>query len=169
VRKTLYKVEGEKRNSDFNFGLNASYLYSEEDQRDVTTGLVSASFTHPKGKMQGAAPWLVNSDLSFKTETENSSLLSTVVFNYFYNKVYSVGTTGRENLIERSVPSLDFINRFELKKSKMSLSLGARNILNPKYKFTQQATSNVTGKTDDVLISSYRKGAVLMLGLNWQL
>lgn len=169
VRKTLYSVEGEQRKSDLSYGLNASYLYSNEDQHDVTTGLVSASFTHSKGKMQGAAPWLVNSDLSYSTGTENTSLLSTLVFNYFYDKVYSVGTTGRENLIEKSVPTLDFINRFELKKHKMVITLGARNILNPKFRLTQEATSNVTGQTSDVLISSYRKGAIITLGLNWQL
>jgi len=169
VRKTLYSIAGETRNSDFSFGLNASYLYSEETQGDVTTGLVSASFTHSKGKMQGASPLLVNSDVSFSSSTENTSFLSTLVFNYFYDKVYSVGTTGRENLIEKSVPTLDFINRFELKKNKMAISLGARNILNPKYRLTQQATSNVTGVTTDVPISSYRKGAIIMLGLSWQL
>lgn len=169
VRKTLYSFESEKRKNDFNFGLNASYLYSKEDQTDVTTGLVSATFTHNTGKMQGAAPLLVNSDISFSTDTENTTLLSTLVFNYFYDKVYSVGTTGRENLIERAVPTLDFINRYEFKKSKLTLSLGARNILNPKFRLTQQATSNVTGLTQDVLISSYRKGAVISMGLNWQL
>ncbi|MEO8253724.1 MAG: TonB-dependent receptor [Flavobacterium sp.] len=169
VRKTLYSIEGEKHKNDFNFGLNASYLYSKEDQTDVTTGLVSATFTHKTGKMQGAAPLLVNSDISFNTDSENTTFLSTLVFNYFYDKVYSVGTTGRENLIERSVPTLDFINRFEFKKSKLTLSLGARNILNPKFRLTQQATSNLTGLTQDVLISSYRKGAVISMGLNWQL
>ncbi|PJJ09710.1 TonB-dependent receptor [Flavobacterium sp. 1] len=169
VRKTLYSIESEKHKNEFNFGLNASYLYSKEDQTDVTTGLVSATFTHNTGKMQGAAPLLVNSDISFSTDSENTTFLSTLVFNYFYDKVYSVGTTGRENLIERSVPTLDFINRFEFKKSKMTLSLGARNILNPKFRLTQQATSNLTGLTQDVLISSYRKGAIISMGLNWQL
>ncbi|WP_281636471.1 TonB-dependent receptor [Flavobacterium marginilacus] len=169
VRKTLYSIESEKHKNEFNFGLNASYLYSKEDQTDVTTGLVSATFTHNTGKMQGAAPLLVNSDISFSTDSENTTFLSTLVFNYFYDKVYSVGTTGRENLIERAVPTLDFINRFEFKKSKMTLSLGARNILNPKFRLTQQATSNITGLTQDVLISSYRKGAIISMGLNWQL
>ncbi|AWH84053.1 TonB-dependent receptor [Flavobacterium album] len=169
ARKTLYSVESDIRNKDLSFGLNASYLYSEQTQEDVTTGAVSASFTNRKGKMQGASPLLVNADLSYNTSTENTSLLSTLVFNYFYDKVYSVGTTGRENLVEKSVPTLDFINRFELKKTKMTISLGARNILNPKYRLTQEATSNVTGQTSDVLISSYRKGAVIMAGLSWQL
>ncbi len=169
VRKTLYNFDSKVRKNDLSFGLNASYLYSEETQEDVTTGLVSATFTHPRGKMQGASPFLANADLSFNTSGEKTSLLSTLVFNYFYDKVYSVGTTGRENLIEKAVPTLDFINSFELKKSRLTINLGAKNILNPEFKLTQQATSNVIGKTSDVLISSYKKGVTLVLGLNWQL
>jgi outer membrane receptor protein involved in Fe transport len=169
VRKTLFTFNSEKHNSDFSFGFNASYLYSQEDQTDVTTGLVSATFTNRKGKMQGASPLLINSDLSYSASNDKTSLLSTLVFNYAYDKVFSVGTTGRENMIEKSVPTLDFINSFGLKKSKLTMSLGARNILDPEFKLTQKSTSNLTNKTTDVLISSYKKGATLFLALSWQL
>ena len=169
LRKTIYTVQNEKHNSDLSFGLNASYLYSMEDQTDVTTGIVSASFTNHKGKMQGATPLLVNADLSYNTSGDRTSLLSTLVFNYTYAQVYSVGTTGRENVIAQAVPTLDFINSFGLKKSRLAINFGARNILNTQFKLTQRATSNATGKTRDVLISSYRKGVNLFLGLSWQL
>jgi hypothetical protein len=119
--------------------------------------------------MQGASPLLVNSDLSYSAINDKTSLLSTLVFNYAYDKVYSVGTTGRENVLEKAVPTLDFINSFELQKSKLTISLGARNILDPEFKLTQKATSNVTGKTTDVLISSYKKGITLFLGFGWHL
>jgi TonB-dependent receptor len=169
VRKTLYAFDSEKGNSNLSFGFNASYLYSQEDQTDVTTGLVSATFTNQKGKMQGASPLLINADLSYSASNNKASFLSTLVFNYAYDKVFSVGTTGRENIIEKSAPILDFINSFELKKSKVTINLGARNILDPKFELTQKATSNVTGKTTDVLISSYKKGATLFLGFGWHL
>lgn len=169
VRKTLYSFKGEKSNSDLSFGFNASYLYSQEDQTDVTTGLVSATFTNQKGKMQGASPLLINSDLSYSMDNAKTSFLSTLVFNYAYDKVFSVGTTGRENVLEKAVPTLDFINSFGLKKSKLNINLGARNILDPKFELTQKATSNVTGKTTDVLISSYKRGITLFLGLGWHL
>jgi len=169
VRKTLYTFDSEESNSNLSFGFNASYLYSQEDQTDVTTGFVSATFTNQKGKMQGASPLLINSDLSYSTGNNKTSFLSTLVFNYAYDKVFSVGTTGRENMIEKAVPTLDFINSFELKSSRLTINLGAKNILDPKFQLTQKATSNVTSKTTDVLISSYKKGATLFLGLGWQL
>ncbi|PTQ96521.1 TonB-dependent receptor [Mucilaginibacter yixingensis] len=169
LRKTLYTFKGKKSTSDLSFGFNASYLYSQEDQTDVTTGLVSATFTNQKGKMQGASPLLINSDLSYSMDNDKTSLLSTLVFNYAYDKVFSVGTTGRENVLEKAVPSLDIINSFGLKRSKLTINLGGRNLLDPKFELTQRSTSNVTGKTTDVLISSYKRGITLFLGLSWHL
>ncbi len=169
VRKTVYSFESEARNNDFSWGLNASYLYSEQKQNDQTTGVISTFFTHDKGRMQGASPLLINSDLSFNTSNSKTSLLSTLVFNYFYDKVYTVGTSLRENIIEKAVPTLDFVNYFEIKKYKLTMNVGARNILNARYWLTQKTTSTVTGDTTDTLISSYRKGVTLVFGLNWQL
>lgn len=169
VRKAIFSFESETRNHDFSWGLNASYLYSEQAQNDQTTGVISTFFTHSKGKMQGASPLLINSDLSFNTSNDKTSFLSTLVFNYFYDKVFSVGTSLKENIVEKAVPTLDFINNFELKKQKLSINFGAKNILNPKFWQTQQTTSTVTNETKETLISSYKKGATIVLGLNWQL
>ncbi|KAF2335719.1 TonB-dependent receptor [Flavobacterium daemonense] len=169
VRKTLYSFDSEARSRDFSWGLNTSYLYSEQTQNNQTTGVISTYFTNAKGKMQGASPLLVNSDLSFSTGNDETSLLSTLVFNYFYDKVYTVGTSLRENTIEKAVPTLDFINNFEFKKYKLGINFGVRNILNARYWLTQQTTSTVTNETKDTLISSYRKGSTIVFGLNWQL
>jgi hypothetical protein len=92
-----------------------------------------------------------------------------LVFNYFYDKVYTVGTSLRENIIEKAVPTLDFVNHFELKKYKLTVNCGLKNILNPKFWLTQQTTSTVTNVTTETLISSYRKGPTFVFGLSWQL
>jgi TonB-dependent receptor len=169
VRKTLYSIDSSTRAKDFSLGFNASYLYSEQTQNNQTIGVISTDFTHKKGKMQGASPLLVNSDLSFNTSNDETSLLSTLVFNYFYDKVYTVGTSARENIVEKAVPTLDFINRFEFKKYKLTINCGLKNILDPKFWLTQQTTSTVTNETTDTLISSYRKGITFDFGLSWQL
>jgi len=169
VRKTIYNFESEARRNDFTFGLNASYLYSEQKQNDASTDDLTVLFTHAKGRMQGATPWLVNADLSYNTSNEHTSLLSTLVFNYFYDKVYSVGTNGLENTVEKSVPTLDFVNKFELKKYKLGLSLSAMNLLNPKYRLTQDTKDPNTGAMTETLVSSFRKGMVFSVGLTWTL
>lgn len=168
VRKNILSFESDVRKSDLSFGFNGSYLYSEQVQNDDQRDKLTVQFTHDKGKLQGAAPILLNTDLSFNASNENNVFTSTVVFAYFYNKVYAIGSAQSENLIEKSVPALDFINRFELVKSKLAISLNFKNILNPKYRITQQAT-NAAGATSDYEISTYRKGMFVSLGLNWTL
>jgi len=163
VRKNIFSYEADTKRNDLTFGFNGSYLYTEQVQNDDSRDRLNVQFTHSKGKMQGAAPILVNTDFSYNATNENNSFTSTVVFSYFYNKVYSVGTAENENLIEKSVPALDFINRFELLKSKLAINLNFKNILNPKYRITQEAQGT------DYEISTYRKGMFVSLGLNWTL
>jgi len=169
IKKNIFSLEAEDdvKKNDLNFGLNGSYLYTEQVQNDDPRDQLNVQFTHGKGKMQGAAPLLLNTDLSWYKANENRAFTSTVVFAYFYNRVYSVGTAGNENLVENTVPSLDFINKFELLQSKLAISLNFKNILNPKYRITQEATNN--SSTQDYEISTYRKGMFVSLGLNWTL
>ena len=168
VRKNIISFEADTKTSDLSFGFNGSYLYTELTQNDDTRDQINVQFTHSKGKLQGAAPILINTDLSYNATNENRSFTSTVVFAYFYDKVYALGTNTNEPLIEKSVPALDFINKLELLKSKLSVSLNFKNILNPKYRITQEAT-NAAGVTSDYEISTYRKGMFVSLGLNWTL
>ena len=119
--------------------------------------------------MQGASPLIINSDLSYNTSNAYTSFLSTVVFNYFYDKVYSVGTMQRENTVEKAVPTLDLINKFELKKYKLTINFGIINILDPKYKLTMDTKDPNTSAVSETLINSYHKGIVYSLGLTWTL
>lgn len=168
VRKSLYNLESETRNRDLSFGLNTSFLYTEQEQDDVKSDNLTPSFTHDKGKMQGASPLLINADLSYNMSNDHNALTSTVVFNYSHDKVYSLGTVGLENIVEKSVPTLDFINKFELKKYKLAFNLGVKNILDPKFRLTQE-TTDLSGQKSDTEVSSYRKGLAVSFGLNWTL
>lgn len=171
VRKNIYSAITDTREKELSFGLNASYLYTMQDQDDVDSDELTVQFTHNKGRMQGASPLLINADLSYNIRNENTALTSTVVFACFADKVYSVGTGGaggNENIIEKSVPALDFVNKFDLLKSKLGLSLSVKNLLNPRYRLTQ-ATTSTSGHTTDAVVSSYRKGLFFSFGINWTL
>lgn len=171
VRKNLYSVESDTRTNELSFGLNGSYLHTNQVQNDVDTDDFAVQFTNKEGKMQGAAPILLNSDLSYYASNDNTSLTSTLVYGYFNEKVFSVGTGGpggNENIMEKSVSTLDFVNKFQFKKSNLGISLSAKNILDPKYRLTQKTTT-AAGVTDDTLISVYRKGVFFSLGLSWTL
>ncbi|MFL9845464.1 TonB-dependent receptor [Flavobacterium rhizosphaerae] len=167
LRKNIYSVESDNRTNEFTFGLNASYLYTEQVQNDTDKDNLTVLFTHDKGKMQGAAPWLVNSDLSYTAKNDTTELTSTLVFNYFYDKVYSVGTGGNENIVEKSVPTLDFINKFEFLNKNLQLSLSVNNILDPKFRLTQDI--NPGGNREEATVSTYKKGMFFSVGVNWTL
>ncbi|MHA3786959.1 TonB-dependent receptor [Flavobacterium hauense] len=167
VRKNIFRMGSDLRKKDLTFGLNASYLYTEQVQNDATTDKYTVQFTHDKGRMQGASPLLINTDISYNVSDDKTALLSTLVFSYFSDKVYSVGTNSNENIIEKSVPGLDFINKFDIKDSNIQLSLGVKNILNPRYRLTQDTSLN--GTTTETIVNNYRKGVFLSFGINWTL
>lgn len=169
AKKMLYSVESDTRTNDLSLGLNASYLYSEQTQNDTSADELTVQFTHDKGKMQGATPLLINADLSYNTSTENTGLVSTLVLNYFHDQVYTVGTFGRENNIEKAIPTLDFVNRFDIKKYKLGISLSAMNILNPRYRVTLDTKDQANGAVTASPISSFRKGMSFSVGISWQL
>jgi len=169
ARKTLYSfaTEESENANDLSFGLNMSYLYSEQKNTDTDTDNITVLFTNEKSKLQGATPLLINSDISYNFKNEKNALTSTLVFNYFYDKVYSIGTSENENIIEKSVPTLDFVNKFEFVKNKLTLNLAIKNLLNPKYRLTQDTTKD--GIATASVVQSYKKGMFISFGLNWNL
>ncbi|AWM13845.1 TonB-dependent receptor [Flavobacterium sediminis] len=167
LRKNIIKSESEVRNNNLSFGLNASYLYSEQKLVDTDKDRLTVLFTNSKSKLEGATPLLINSDLSYNFKTNENDLTSTLVFNYFYDKVYSIGTSDNQNIIEKTVPTLDFVNKFTFKDKKLTMNLGVKNILNPRFRFTQETTDGTT--TTESLVQSYRKGLFVTFGLNWNL
>jgi TonB-dependent receptor len=168
ARKNIYNVEGEKGDKNLSFGLNLSYLYSEQKLTDSPNDNLTVLFTKKTDKLEGSSPLLINSDLSYNFSNEKNILTSTVVFNYFYDKIYSLGTSGNENIVEKSIPALDFVNKFEIKKYNLGISLSIKNILNPNVNLTQK-TDAVTGGMNETIVSSYKKGMFFSFGLNWTL
>lgn len=168
VRKSLYNVSSDERSTDLSLGFNASYLYTSQAQEDIASDKFTVLFTESRGRLQGASPLLINADLSFTKGNESYGLTSTAVFNYFHDKVFAIGTADSQNIVEKAVPSLDFINRLDLKKSGIGISFSVKNILDPRFRLTQEATS-ISGTTSDRSISDYKKGLFLGLGLSWTL
>ncbi|MCG2462816.1 TonB-dependent receptor [Flavobacteriaceae bacterium F89] len=146
-----------EKSSSLYFGLNASYLYSEQNLTDK-----SAAFTNDRDALQGASPFLVNTDLTYNLKNREKKLTGALVFNYFSDRIYSLGSQNNENITENGVPTLDFVLSNQFNKH-LTLGLKARNLLNPHYKLTQgiQDYSNVT-------IESFKKGMDISLGLNYK-
>lgn len=164
-RKQIFNI-GEENARKLSAGINASYLYSNQELNSakvIKETNYNVAFTDKESKLTGASDFLVNADISFLSEWNNkeSNLTSTFAFTQFSDRVYSIGTNGRGNQIDKAFGSLDFITRIKLNKN-LGFGFVARNLLNPTINRVQENNSG------DVNVLSYKKGATLSLGINYQ-
>lgn len=164
---SLYGVELEARKSIINkeeqdlkvlAGLNTSFLVSNVnlDQSSV------AQFTNTTSNLEGATPFLLNADISLNKNINDNTLISSLVFNYFSERVYSVGTRGFENVLEKGIPTLDFVSSYKFNQH-YSFKLKATNLLNPDFQLTRAGFKG----GDTVVLRNYKKGVTLSLGFTY--
>lgn len=144
--------------NSLSFGLNASYLNTQVnlDQNSI------AQFTNETSELQGATPLLVNTDLTYGQKIGKSEITSTIVFNYFSDRVYSIGTRGFENIIEKSIPTLDFVSKIKLNEN-FQVSLKGNNLLNPSFKLSREGANG----GDNIILRDYKKGINCSLGFSY--
>lgn len=150
-----------------NIGLNASYMYSKQDldsekvQRETeASGLLdlSVTFTNSEERLTGASDVLLNLDATYEKDfTQDRSLLTSMSLNYFSDKLYSIGTQGKGNIVDKGVAHLNMTAKYKL-NNLIGLKLSAKNLLNPVYKRFQD-TQNVT-------VLTYQKGRSITLGVD---
>ncbi|CAL2105809.1 TonB-dependent receptor [Tenacibaculum sp. 190524A02b] len=151
-------VKNEDKEYTIKGGLNASYLYSKVNLNSNSI----AQFQKESSELEGATPFLLNADVSYNKRYENSELTSSLVLNYFSDRVYSIGTRGFENIIEKGVSTLDFVTSYKMAK-KYNLKLKLTNLLNPDFKLTRGGTVN----EKDVVLRNYKKGVNISLGFSY--
>lgn len=157
VRKNIFNNPEEDNNS-LSFGLNASYLISDLKFYDNT----NVQFTGTSSEMEGATPLLVNTDLTLYNKINNSKLTSTVVFNYFSDRVYSIGTLEAKNTIEKAVPTLDFVSKLVLNEN-YSIGLKANNLLNPYHRLVREGANG----GPEVTLKEYKRGYFVSLSFGY--
>lgn len=156
IRKNLFvrpMNNGANGMNKLSFGLNGSYIYTNAKMplATVTTG----------SQLEGAAPWIANFDLSHNFTKGERSFINTLVFNYVSDKIYTIGTQGYQDIMEQGIATLDFVSQAKLNKY-LSLTLKARNLLNPSYKLSREA--NESG--EKVILGDYKKGINISLGVS---
>ncbi|RIJ49400.1 TonB-dependent receptor [Maribellus luteus] len=159
VRKNLFSTQKDNAGtySKLSMGVNASYLKTDVE---VKGGL---NFTNKKTELEGAAPFLVNADLSYQFHKTDLDFTASLVKNYFSERIYTVGAGGYQDIVENGVPTLDFVSSLKYKKH-WGLSLKARNLLDPSFKLTRKP--NAAG-ADPIVLSDYKKGMSFNLGVSY--
>ncbi|HCF81985.1 MAG TPA: hypothetical protein DER39_09810, partial [Porphyromonadaceae bacterium] len=138
-------------------GLNASYIYTDLEVDIVNT-------PRRKAQLEGAAPFIGNFDVSYSYSNRDKNLLASVVFNYFSNRVHTIGTRNYGNIIEEGVPTIDFVSSYKFNKN-FTAKFKASNLLDPSLKLSRRMNSS----GENIILNKYKKGINLSLGVSYDL
>ncbi len=157
LRKQVLSLASNKHK--FSLGLNGSYIYTNV-KLDPQFFVQNTS-----SQLEGAAPYIVNADITHNLAANNFKMTNTLVFNYLSDKVHTIGSRGYNNLIEESIATLDFVSLININKH-LGLNVKAKNLLNPDYKLTREgaAETNIPA----AIIRSYKKGMMFDLGISYR-
>ena len=158
IKKELLRHSNAYGDNVLAAGANVSYLFSKQKLEDPTP-----QFTNTEDQLEGASPWIVNADISYKANFSNFELMPTLVFNYFSDRIYTLGSRGFQNLMEKGVPTLDF-NMSSTIKKKFGINLKVENILNPDREYYREFQD----QANPLLIESYKRGVDFSLGLSYK-
>lgn len=151
--------------SNFTFGFNTSIM-STDVKIDLTKEDNKLE-NSKKRNLQGASPWMINSDLKYDFTLNNDWKNSmTLVYNVYGDRIFSVGSSGLDHLYEKSFGKLDFIWTSNLSKS-IELKFSAENLLNPFYRkeIGDNSTLNIT--EDSLVLREYKKGVGFSVNLGY--
>ena len=112
--------------------------------------------------LEGAAPFIVNFDITYDYSHKNTSFINSLVLNYFSDRIYSIGVGDFMNTIEKGIPTLNFVSEYKTNKH-LSFKLKAKNILDPTYTLTR----DVINSDKNILLSSYKKGIDVSVGVSY--
>ena len=154
-RKDLFSRKTAEEIHKLTFGVNGAYTY--------THAKVSLATVSTGSQLEGAAPWIVNSDLSYQLQKGKYNLTSTLVFNYFSDRIYTIGTEGFQDIMEKGIPTLDFVLSAKM-GNRFSFSMKAANLLNASHQLTRKGNAD----NREVVLSKYKKGVDLSLGISYE-
>lgn len=164
ARKNLVKDEDDE--TVLSAGFNFTYMYTNQDLKKDITGVsgYSTTFNRDNDELQGASPFLINANLNYTpTQFKNYKPITSLVFSYFSDRIDALGAGELGNIIEKGIPTVDFIwkNKFG---EKWEVNLKAKNLLDPSIKRVRENTS-----IGDVVLSEYKRGTNISLGLKYKL
>ncbi|WP_297707497.1 TonB-dependent receptor, partial [uncultured Eudoraea sp.] len=170
----IYGVELEVRknllyNSDdtpvLSVGLNAAYTNTMQDLKDIPAGdenTFGTSFDRDSDELEGASPFIINTDLNYSPEFGNYRPKATMAFSYFSDRIFSLGAGSLGNIVEKAVPTLNFIWRNEIGEH-FEANASVMNILNPDISFVRENTG-----VGDIIIREYNLGVNFGLTLKYK-
>ncbi|MFC4635449.1 TonB-dependent receptor domain-containing protein [Dokdonia ponticola] len=127
ARKTLLRDTEE--NNVLTAGANITLTTTNQDLKTVS-GTFNTNFNRDSDELQGASPVLINTDLSYSPTFGNYKPVANLVFSYFSDRIDALGSGQIGNIIEKGVPTLDFIWKNQINEH-FEINASFKNILNP--------------------------------------
>ncbi|WP_299128222.1 TonB-dependent receptor [uncultured Winogradskyella sp.] len=163
ARKKLIKDEDDK--SILAAGMNITYTTTKQDLKTVT-GTFGTNFNRDSDELQGASPWLINADVSYSPTFGEYKPVANLVFSYFSDRIDALGAGQLGNIIEKGVPTLDFVWKNTINKN-FEINASVKNILNPTIERVRENVSfdpvlasdlGVNPNLSEFALSSYKRG-----------
>ena len=157
LRKNLFNIFNTQfeRMNRVSLGLNASYIY--------TNLVLDILNTTPRNSsLEGASPFLTNTDITYHHTKGDKSLTTSFMLNYISDRIHTIGATGFNDIIEEGVATLDFAASYAF-NSHLSLKLRASNLLNSAYKLSRESSVS----NNKVILNEFKKGQNISLGVSY--
>jgi outer membrane receptor protein involved in Fe transport len=153
--------------SNFSGGMNLTYMYSRQELSsekvlEETNQSLNANFNSDHDRLQGASPLLVNADITYKVNQGKIRPTIAIVGNYFYDRIFSLGSFGRGNIVEKGYPTLNFISSTAI-SDRWEVGLKVNNLLDNKVRMEQE---NTDGNAE---VYSYKRGLDFSLGIKYNI
>lgn len=150
-----YDSQRERMNR-LSLGLNASYIHTDM--------LLNILNTEPrKSGLEGASPFLTNADISYHYTKGEKNIVASLIFNYFSDRIHTVGATGFKDIMEEGVPTLSFASTYSVNR-RLSFKLNASNLLNSPYRLSRENSVS----DDKVILNEFKKGQDISLGISYE-
>ncbi|WP_348745960.1 TonB-dependent receptor [Tenacibaculum sp. 190524A02b] len=172
IKKTLFNLEEETEdktlNNKLSAGLNVAYMHHKQELDSEKVSMENdfgVNFSKKEDGFAGASDLLINTDLTYLRDFKNGmNIQSTVVFNYFSDRIFALGTVGavgpevKGNMVDKGFGTLDLILKSQINKN-ISLGFSAKNLLNPTIERFQDI-QNIT-------VLSYKRGVDVKLSVSY--
>ena len=146
-------------------------MHTEQDLYSAIVGSnFNVSIVKDKEELQGASPLIVNTDISYSPSSfENYKPIATLAFSNFSDRIDALGSGRLGNVIEKGVPTLDFILKNKIGDN-FEINLAAKNLLDPNITYIRETTQGdiVVTSPNGKDVSDYRKGMNIGLQLKYK-
>ncbi|WP_242130809.1 TonB-dependent receptor [Aestuariivivens marinum] len=168
IRKNI--ITNEDDESQLSFGINATYMHTEQSlYSNIVGSNFNVSFVKDKEELQGASPLIINTDINYSpTNFNNYDPTATLVFSYFSDRIDALGSGQLGNVIEKGIPTLDFILRNKIGET-FEINFAAKNLLNPTIKYIRETNQGniIVTSPNGKDVSNYKKGMNIGLQLKY--